>query len=180
MKEGVDSDYDHSLKSTVDCVENVKTMYEDVIASIRSLYERYENQVPNDVTESDFITIFDLDMTINLKLLNEEYMLKGRNAVDYLIQLREIYKKTTSTESITFKGDVLELRMKEGYTVAVKVYSDATNHYSIVSATVEPSYPCFQEAIDYAIKRNDIQLLVFIFWFLIIRLIKLFMLFMQV
>ena len=165
MKEGIDHDYDHSMKSTANCVETTKTMYEDIVSSIRSLSERFENQVPSDVQESDFIAIPDVDMIVDLKLLNEDYMLKGQNAIAYLNQLRGIYQKTTSTESISLKGDVLELRMKEGYIVTVNVHADAAN--SIVSATIDPSYPCFQEAIDYSIKRNDIQLLVFLSWFLL-------------
>ena len=167
MKEGIDHDYDHSMKSTANCVETTKPMYEDIVSSIRSLSERFENQVPSDVQDSDCIAIPAVDMIVDLKLLNEDYMLKGQNAIAYLNQLRGIYQKTTSTESISLKGDVLELRMKEGYIVTVNVHADAANRYSIVSATIDPSYPCFQEAIDYSIKRNDIQLLVFLSWFLL-------------
>lgn len=162
VKEGTDHDYDHSLKSTADCVDTTKTMYEDIVSSIRSLSERFENKLPRDVQESDFIAVPEVDMLVDLRLLNEDTMLKGQNAIAFLTQLRGIYKKTTSTEKISLKGDVLELQMKEGYTVTVRVHVDAANHYSIVSATVDPSYPCFQEAIEYSIKRNDIQLLVFL------------------
>ncbi|KAK8796605.1 hypothetical protein WA588_000734 [Blastocystis sp. NMH] len=159
MKEGVDADYDNSLRMTADCVQETRALYDTIADKIRSTYEENKSMLQTDIPEVSSIAIPSLSMTVDLSPLNEDRIVKGENALDYLTKLRAVYKRVSSVQSIAMKDSSLQLTMMEGYTVSVSLKVDSLNHYTITSATIEPSYPCFQKAIEYSIERNDIGLL---------------------
>lgn len=136
MKEGVDADYDNSFKLTEDCVQGTRALYNTITEKIRSTYEENKNLVHTDVPEVTSIEIPSLSMTVDLSPLNEERIVKGENAIDFLTKLRAVYKRVRSVQSIAMKDSMLEIKMIEGYTVSVSLKIDSLNHYSIASATV--------------------------------------------
>ena len=140
MKEGVDADYDNSLKLTTDCVQGTRALYDTIAEKIRSTYEKNKDLVHTDVPEVTSISIPSLSMTVDLSPLNEERIVKGENAIDFLTKLRAVYKRVSSVQSIAMKDSSLELKMVEGYTVSVSLKVDSLDHYSIVSATVRVGF----------------------------------------
>lgn len=137
MNVGVDIDYDKSLEATGSCIAQMKGYYDDLTSSIHSLAEQYHNSLQSDMpTMENTVAIPLTSTTFSLDVLNEKPILKGVNKLDFLNQLREIYKKTKSTQKIEMKKDKLQLTMKEGYVVTVSMDVDDDYRYKIVSATV--------------------------------------------
>ena len=136
MKEGVDADYDNSLRMTADCVQETRALYDTIADKIRSTYEENKSMLQTDVPEVSSIAIPSLSMTVDLSPLNEDRIVKGENALDYLTKLRAVYKRVSSVQSIAMKDSSLQLTMMEGYTVSVSLKVDSLNHYTIISATV--------------------------------------------
>ena len=137
MKEGIDADYENSLKLTTDCVQGTRALYNTIAEKIRSTYEENKDLLHTDVPEVSSISIPSLSTTVDLSPLNEEKIVKEENAIDFLMKLRAVYKRVSSVQSIAMKDSSLELKMNEGYTVSVSLNVDSLNHYSIASATVD-------------------------------------------
>lgn len=96
MKEGVDADYDNSLRMTADCVQETRALYDTIADKIRSTYEENKSMLQTDIPEVSSIAIPSLSMTVDLSPLNEDRIVKGENALDYLTKLRAVYKRVSS------------------------------------------------------------------------------------
>ena len=141
MNVGVDMDYDKSVEATNNCITSMKGYYDDLTGSIQSLAEKYHDNLQDDIPAmTATVTIPETSTSFSLDVLNDKPILKGVNKLEFLNKLREIYKKTKSTELISLKKNLLQLTMKEGYTVTVTTDVDEEYHYKLVSATVLHQY----------------------------------------
>ena len=132
--------------------------------------EKVENDIPMETGINDVSHISYNSLDFNLDLLDSVYLEKRENDLHFLQSLRTTMKKVRSVDTINMSHQQVFIHFKEDLDLEVSLNTDEKNQYVIQSAIVlivgvidvqlKPSFPCFDEAIAYAIQRNDIELLV--------------------
>lgn len=109
----------------------------------------------------DVLSIPSLSLEFDLRNLDELPLLREENRMKFLTSLRSVYRRSPSVDSIRTDTSTVHMHLKEGHELVVSFSLDNEYNHSIQSATLDPSYPCFQDAVEYAISRNDVALLAY-------------------
>ena len=143
------------------CLNESRHKFNELSQFIQALASELgvEASEPSDLP--DILSIPSLNIEIDIRNVNELPLLREENRMKFLTSLRNVYRRSPSVSSIHTDPSHIHMHLKEGNDLDVSFSLNDESAHSIQSATLDPSYPCFQKAIEYAISRNDVALLVY-------------------
>ena len=140
------------------CISETRHAFDELSQTIHSIASNLNVVAPEESTIPEVVSIPSLNVDIHMHDIDETLLVHLEGQLKFLSSLRAVFKRVRSVDSIRAEGSFLNIHFKEGRDLRVEII-DEENQIRIQSAVLEPSYPCFQAAIEYALSRNDIGLL---------------------
>lgn len=157
----MNSDYESQYDSVSVCLNESRHRYNELSQFIQTLASELNVEASDQSELPDTLSVPSLNIELDIGKLNELPLQREESRMKFLSSLRSIYRRSSSVDSIRTDSSTIHLHLKEGHNLDVSYVLNDQSGPIIQSATLDPSYPCFQDAIEYAISRNDVSLLAY-------------------
>lgn len=158
---GANPEYESQYDSASVCLNESRHKFNEFSQFLQTLASELGVEASEQADLPDILSIPSLNIEFDMRKVDELPLLREENRMKFLAALRNVYRRSPSVSSIHTDLSTIHMHLKEGNDLVVSFSLNDEYAHSIQSATLEPSYPCFQNAIEYAISRNDVGLLVY-------------------